>query len=104
MSKVLDVDLWKQILAGRRDAAPVHGQLQVAVVCGDGLVDGDEMRARPKGAFYLQTDNDGSGAWVNVSASQNSLPEIHELRDAVVSIANELQLSARQRKIALEQL
>lgn len=90
VGEVFDLDLWEQIPARRRDAASVHGQPQVAVVVGDGQVDGDEIRARPKGTFYLQPDHDSSRAWVDVSAPQNSLPEIHELRHAVVAIANEL--------------
>lgn len=64
--------------------------MQVAVIAGNGVVNGHQVRAGRKGAFDLEFDERRSYRGEDVAAAEHSLAKRHEVGDGVDAIADEL--------------
>lgn len=64
--------------------------MQVAVIAGNGMVNGHQVRAGRKGAFDLEFDERRGYRGEDVPAAEHSLAERHEVGDGVDAIADEL--------------
>lgn len=79
----------EQVLAGDRQEAAVEGLGQVAVVGGDRVVHRHEVRARGEGALDLDLVQRADDGREHVPPAQHRGPDGHEIRNAVLAIADE---------------
>lgn len=83
--------LGKRFLRRCRDAAAVHGQLEVAIFRSDWPIDANQMSPRAECSFNLQILQRGRDRGLNVAATKNLPAQGHELVDRMVPIAYQLQ-------------
>lgn len=84
------VGMREDILVWDGQEAAVQGFLEITVVGADRVVDGNEVGARGKGSFDLKLDQRVDYGREDMTATEDSLAQGHEICHRVIAIADKL--------------
>jgi hypothetical protein len=76
---------------GKREEGAVEGEGEVAVIEGDGVVDGDELGAVGEGAFDLDFEEEFGDAGEDLVTAEEATSEVHEVGNGFVAVADEFE-------------